>query len=777
MNLARPGALAIALLGTGALSCGGGSSASRGLLLITIDTCRADHIGCYGAEKVETPALDDLAKGGSIFLQAAAPAPLTLPSHCTVLTGLYPDRHSVRDNGEARLPQEALTLAEILREKGWATAAFVSAFPLAREFACDQGFETYNDVLTSNASGKSEDPAHTDEALRLFYDERVAKDVTDASIEWLRPTIEKQKPFFLWIHYFDPHASYRPPEPFASRYGAQSYEGEIASVDAQIARILETLQPLRKDLTIVIVADHGESLGEHEEMTHGLFVYESTLRVPWILAGPRVPRGIRFEKAVSIAHLMPTVLDACAVAPPSGIDGVSLLPALEGRGDAPPLAFAESRFSMLHFGWASLRAVRRGDWKYIEAPRPELFDLAHDPHEQRNVAEANPDLVAELRQELLRHESRATALTSTPIREDEGTREKLSALGYVGGASGSLADSADAWNMDGRDPKDMVGLFNRLQEVSTLLLDRRNQDAEHVLREILEDDPDNLEAMGEFALLRKSEGNWQDAKRWCEEILRRRPESSSTRMNLASALLKLNDRRGALAQYDEIVRRDPRHADAWALRGSLLSEQKRHDEAIRSIARAVELEPHDAKLVASLGRAREDSGDSTKALSEYERALQLDPAERNAIVQKGLLLSHLGRADEAAATFRAGLERLPEDPEILNNLAWLLVDRSMDPAQAFDLAGRAVRQSPDDPAFLDTLGWAAVRSGKPREGIEPLRKALAATNDATVRAHLGVALSQAGETREGVELVKRAVRDQPSLAEIPEIRAWLNRPL
>jgi arylsulfatase A-like enzyme/Tfp pilus assembly protein PilF len=776
MNLMRPSALAIALLGTGALSCAD-SPDSRGILLITIDTCRADRLGCYGAKNVETPALDDLAKRGSVFLQATAPAPLTLPSHCTMLTGLYPDRHSVRDNGEARLPEEARTLAEVLRENGWATAAFVSAFPLSSEFGCDQGFETYDDALRSNASGKSPAQDSEDDALRLFYDERVAKDVTDASLEWLRPALEKKQPFLLWVHYFDPHASYRPPEPFASRYGMQSYEGEVAFVDAEIRRILDAVRPARDDLTIAVVADHGESLGEHEEMTHGVFVYESTLRVPWILAGPRVPRGVRFEKPVSIAHLMPTILDACAIEPPSGIDGVSLLPVLEGHADPPPAAFAESRFPTLHFGWASLRSVRRENWKLILAPRPELFDLAADPHEQRDVAAEHPEVVAELREDLRRHESRAAALAVAPMHEDEETRSKLSALGYVGGGASAPTDSADAWNMKGRDPKDMVGIFNRLQEVSTLLVDGRDTEAERVLREILEDDANNLEAMGEFALLRKSQGNWKDAKKWCEEILRRRPESSTARMNLASALLKLDDRRGALAQYDETVSRDPGHADAWALRGSLLSEQRRHEEAIESIARAVALEPRDAKLVAALGRAREDSGDSTKALSEYDRALALDAKERSAIVQKGLLLSHLGRVEDAAATFRAGLEQLPEDAEILNNLAWLLVDRSIDPAQAYELAARAVRQSPEDSAFLDTLGWAAVRSGRPREAIEPLRKALAATNDPTVRAHLGIALAESGQTREGIELVRRAVRDQPDLDEIPEVRAWINRPL
>jgi arylsulfatase A-like enzyme len=225
MKHARRVLLAVALL---SLSCGG--RAPSGILLITIDTCRADRIGCYGG-KVETPAIDGVAERGALFLQAWAPVPLTLPSHCTMMTGLYPDRHTVHDNGEARLPREALTLAEVLREKGWSTAAFVSAFPLAGEFGCDQGFEIYDDSLTANASGARAPRTRQGEAKniaeRLYYDERLAGDVAAASLPWLRNALNARKPFFLWVHFFDPHAAYRAPEPFASKYGTGSYEGKL----------------------------------------------------------------------------------------------------------------------------------------------------------------------------------------------------------------------------------------------------------------------------------------------------------------------------------------------------------------------------------------------------------------------------------------------------------------------------------------------------------------------------------------------------------------------
>lgn len=755
-------------------SCGKGDS-PRAILLVTIDTCRADRIGCYGAKSLETPAIDAVAKDGAVFLQATAPVPLTLPSHATILTGQLPARHGVRDNGQSSLPAEAVTIAERFRDAGWSTAAFVSAVPLSRVYGCDQGFDVYDDRFEANASGDppaSEASQENDVAHRLFYDERAANVTTDAALPWLREALGAKQPFFLWVHYFDPHATYQPPEPYASRYGANSYEGEIAFVDAEIGRLLSALGERRDRVTVAITADHGESLGEHDELTHGLFLYESTLRVPLVLAGPGIQRGARLEAPVSLADVAPTLLHAAGLPIPEGLDGTSLLSVLTGSSP-PPFVFAECLFPRLHFDWAGLRSVRRGPWKLILAPRPELFDLAADPHEMTDVATKEPALVEELRTAILEYEESAKPLEAQPA-DDEASRERLEALGYVGGSSTATRDAAiaDLWNLGGEDPKDMVGVFNRMQEVPGLLVDRNDEAAEKILDEILARDPENLEALGQLALLRRLQENWNDARRLCEEILRRDPKSTRTRMNLAHALLRLGDREGARRRYEEIVRIDSRHADAWTLLGSLLTEEGRFADGVAALERATSIDPRDSGARASLGLAREGAGDTLGALADYDSALAIDPAEREAAVQKGLLLAGRGDTKGAIATLRVALERRPNDPELLNNLAWILADRGIDPGEALTLARRASAASPSDPSILDTFGWAAVRAGYPGEAIEPLRAALAATGDAAVKAHLGVALAESGNEREGIDLVRAAVRERATLLEIPEVAKW-----
>jgi arylsulfatase A-like enzyme/tetratricopeptide (TPR) repeat protein len=740
-------------------------------VVITIDTCRADRIGAYGAS-LETPAIDSVAERGVAFLQATAPAPLTLPSHATIFTGLDPDRHGVRDNGAHRLSPDARTLAEMLGDKGWATAAFVSAFPLAREFGLDQGFQVYDDTLGASASGESAEAG--DAARRIYYDERPAAEVTRAALPWIRERARSGAPFFAWIHYFDPHAEYRPPEPFASRHRAAPYDGEIAYVDAEIARVLDELRAARVQPTIVILGDHGESLGDHGELTHGLFVYESTLRTPWVMEGPRVPKRARIEAPVALADATPTILDALGFAAPDGLDGVSLLPVTRGAS-APQLVFGESMFPKLHFGWAELRTVRRGSWKLIDAPGVELYDLAADPHELKNVAVENPEMVSELRDALHRRASRGGSLETLAGGTDDATRARLEALGYVGsGAPSEPPRGADASGAprtpSGADPKDRVHLFNKYQEVATLIVERRDADAERVIREILDEDSGNVEAVRQLALLRRLQENWTDAAAQCEEILRRVPNDVAARRNLAFASMQTGDDARALRLYDEVTRLDPNDAEAWRMLGTLRAEQGLFREAVDALEEAARIAPHDAGVAASLGRAREESGDAAGAMEDYDRALSIDPGHPIAVVQKGILLRAEGRIDEAVNALRAGLARRPEDAEILNNLAWILVDASIDAEESLELARRAAAIAPDDPAILDTLGWAAVRAGLASDAIDPLRKALAATGDPTVRAHLAFALAATGEREEARAMLREAARRDPRVMELPEAR-------
>jgi arylsulfatase A-like enzyme/Flp pilus assembly protein TadD len=763
----------VALLGLCGVpaGCGGPADGPPGVLLVTIDTCRADRIGCYGAPVPVTPVIDDLAGRGTVFEQATAPVPLTLPSHATVLTGLYPDRHGIRDNGAARLPDEAETLAELLARQGWRTAAFVSAYPLAREFGTDQGFAIYDDDLSESSAGTAPGLAEGagEVANRLFYDERIAGTTTASALAWLEEAAGGDRPFLAWVHYFDPHATYRPP-PHVMRPGLEPYDGEIAYVDEQIGRLLAALGDAASRVVVVVTADHGESLGQHGEATHGLFLYESTLRVPWVMAGPGVPAGERVTEPVSLADVLPTVLDAVDLAAPEGIDGETRLPLARGTGAPPAFVFAECLVPRLHFDWAALRSVRRGNWKLIEAPRPELYDLGADPHEESNVLDLHPELADELRAELAAFADRGGALGAEEIELDAEARERLERLGYVG-STGEGVD-ADLWNPGGEDPKDMVDFFNRLQELPTVLMNGQYDEGERLLLELREEDPDNSNVLEKLALLERLRENWPAAIHWCREFLELKPEHVRTRMNLAWALKRTGDLDGAREAYERVLEIEPDHADAWALLGALESDRGRTQEAIEALRRGVEVAPDDVEMRTALAQAREQAGDETGALADYDRALQLAPNDARAVNGKALLLSHAGRPREAVEVLRAALPALQEDVDTLNNLAWILVDGNLDPVAALAHAREAERLAPQDPVVLDTLGWSAVRAGRPAEAISPLTRALEATGDAEVRAHLGVALAESGREAEGREQVRAAVQERPELARIPEVAEW-----
>ncbi len=763
-RLARAAVLLAVAAGT---SCG--KAPPRGLLLVSIDTCRADRIGCYGGP-VETVTLDALAARGVRFADVSAPTPLTAPSHASLLTGLYPDRHGVRDNGAARLPAGAQSLAEILAGHGWHTGAFVSAFPLERRFGMDQGFAVYDDRLTGSAAREDGlDDSGRDAASRLFYDEREASAVVDAALPWLAEARRGERPWFAWIHFFDPHAAYRPPARFALRYGAGSYEGEIAYVDEQIGRVLDALGG--GDVTVCVVADHGEALGEHGEATHGLFVYEGVIRVPWIVAGPGVPAGRTVEAPASLVDVAPTLLELLGYEPPPDADGESFVPRLDGAGTDVAPVFGECLWPQLHHGWAPLRYVRRGAWKLIDAPTPELYDVAADPAEARNLASARPDLFAELTADLERHAARGGTLAPEDVTLDEASRERLERLGYVG--ERRRPPAADPWSEGGRDPKEMVDFFNRLQRVPTLFLEGKLDEAQVELDALHAIDPGNHDVVLKLGLLARLGERWEDARRWALEAVRLAPEDPEARMRLAFALVQLGDREGARDQYREAIARRPDDADAWALLASLFSEDGLHADALLAFDRAVELAPDDAGLHAAQADALAAAGRAGAALAAYDRALSLDARLAPAVHGKARLLSREGRPREAADVLRAALPALGEDVDTLNNLAWILANESIDPAEAVALATRARALAPDDPVVLDTWGWSAVRAGRAAEAVAPLEAALRATGDPEVRAHLAAALGASGRDADARALARAAVAERPELERIPEVARLL----
>jgi choline-sulfatase len=421
----------------------------QNLVLVTIDTLRADRLGCYGYTKGETPNLDRLAKAGALFENATTHAPLTAPSHASMFTGVYPTVHKVRDTGGFVLQEQSTTLAEVLQQQGWDTAAFVGASVLKKNFGFSQGFAVYDDTMPAQGSATSEFP------------ERRAADVVDRAMQWLsgRPD---GKPFFLWVHVFDPHGPYDPPSPFREKHNGRAYDGEVAYTDQQLGRLFEAVKSKSPDRTLIaVLSDHGESLADHGEYTHGVFLYDATLRIAFLLSGPGVPAGLRVKGQARAIDLTPTLFDQLGVKPPPGMQGASLVPALAGKPSPDAYSYSETVFSKLNMGWSELRAIRTDRWKYIRAPKPELYDLAKDVAETTNVLTSYPAVVEELEAKLKSIAAPGTEKVETQA-VDRRTMDQLKSLGYLGGGPQAPLELTGK----GIDPKDRVEVLRLLFSIT-----------------------------------------------------------------------------------------------------------------------------------------------------------------------------------------------------------------------------------------------------------------------------------------------------------------------
>ena len=491
------------------------------LLLVTMDTTRPDHLQPYGSD-VETPTLAALASEGVVFEQAYSVAPITLPAHTAIHTGLYPPQSGVRNNGTHYVPAEVTTLAERLRARGWRTAAFVSASVLERRYGLDQGFEVYDDDLSA---GRERHP-------RVVPD-RPAEATVAAASAWL-DTLRPDEPFFLWIHLYDPHASYSPPPPYRDRYRGRLYDGEIAYMDAQLGRLLAHPRlAARPELAVMALADHGESLGEHGEQTHGILAYDSTLHIPWIMKLPGVRGGTRVSEMVSQIDLVPTVLDLLHLDADALLRGRSLLPLLGGiRRAGGRSVYEETYLPFYTYGWAKLRVLRNDRWKLIDAPEPELYDLHRDPRELSNLFVGDPGVAHDMQRELEQFRS----AIGSPEREetlqlDTATAERLRSLGYL--ATGS-APSRDESNRP--DPKKMVDVHVSLEKAHVFQEDHLYAQAERALRNVLRRDPKNLAGLIDLVAVLEAQGRVDEAIATVEEALKIDP--SYARLHLLYAGLE-----------------------------------------------------------------------------------------------------------------------------------------------------------------------------------------------------------------------------------------------
>ena len=654
------GAAAVLACAATALGCGEGGRAPD-VLLVTLDTVRADRLGCYGRGGGATPVLDRLAAEGLVAEQAIAVAPLTLPSHASILTGLYPPRHGVRDNDDFRLGASGATLAERFRERGYLTAAAVGSLVLASSQGLDRGFEVYDEP-----EGGLPDVSRGAALAYRRLVERRAAEVTDAALRAVARSGDR--PFFLWVHYFDPHADYEPPSPWRERFPAQPYEGEIAYVDAEVGRLLDGLgaRGRSSDLLVAVVADHGEGLGEHGEATHGVLLYETTLRVPLVLRWPgRIAPGTRVREPVSIADLAPTILDLLGLPPIAGAEGRSFAAAARGEA-APPRGpiYSETLYGERAFGWARLVAMREGAIKLVDAPEPELYDLDRDPHERRDLASISPGELGERRRRLRDLLGEIAAGEPGPPGAPDGERRVLlESLGYV--SSGSPAEG----RRDRPNPNRLVGAAQAYLEAKHFVSLGRLAEAEAKLRDVIAADPGNPAALALGGAIRFALGLRDEGIARLERAARAAPGVYEYRRNLADAYHGAGRLDEAADAWRAAVGIRPRSAEARFALGNVLFAMRDDRGAIDSYREALRLAPEWAPALAALGVAEERGGDVEAALRSHRRAVAADPLFFEAWNRIGVLEERRGRLAEARTAYESGLGARPDDPGLLFNHA------------------------------------------------------------------------------------------------------------
>ncbi len=594
----------LALGMAGAIACAPALGASpsaparprTSVLLVTIDTLRPDAVG-WVAGRNETPVFDRLAREGFRFKGAVAPVPLTLPSHASILTGLLPLRHGIHDNGQL-LPATIPTLAQHLAAHGYATGAFVSGYPLQRTFGLDRGFGTYDDTLPHGKEG---------------WVERHAHETTTAALAWLKTA---RPPWFAWVHYYDPHDPYDPPRVFWRPGPRGAYDGEVTAVDSALGQLLDGLATLgSSDRLTVVTADHGEGLGEHEERTHGYFVYDSTVLVPLVFHGPgRVAAGESGLPA-RLIDVAPTVLEVLGLPPLTKPDGVSLVPTLRGQRQAPEPAYVETWLPWTYFGWSPLKALRHGGLKLIQAPKPELFDLAADPAERTNLIAQRSEQKSRLGTLLERVEAQGTAVA--PGADDEAL-ERLRALGYVGVGGVRQAPAGLP------DPKDKVADREQLLEAEDLL--RAGRQAEAVARfdAILARDPGSRFAALRSGVALLKAGDLERAVARLQKAVALGPHRAEARYALADALTRRGDPTRAAEQWAELARLQPRRFEAWFNLGLALIDAGRPADAATALTSALEITPHHPRGLLELARAQVRAGRRDAAAASLAEALRLD---------------------------------------------------------------------------------------------------------------------------------------------------------
>ena len=616
------------------------------VLLITVDTLRTDRLSCYNPSYVHTPNIDSLASQGVVFTRAFCHVPLTLPSHASILTGKIPPAHGVHDNGRFLLPAELLTIAEYLKSKGYATGAFIGGYPLHSRFGVSQGFNIYDDRLAEVSGGDRE------------LAEVKAEVVASRGINWLK---SQSEPWFLWLHFYDPHDPYEPPEPFKTKFKENPYEGEVAYVDENVGHLLAYLHEANlADKTIIIItADHGESLGDHGESTHGFLTYNPTLWVPLIIVRPH-HQPLRVDRLVSHIDIFPTICDSTSLPKPAGLEGRSLLPAISGKKLSPRPVYFECLYPYFSRGWAPVHGHIDGRLKFIDSPIPELYDLVADFNEEHNQA-LKLDLARFKRtQEKLNRESGLKA----EQKLDEEAIEKLRSLGYLAGPAAPRKKSFSARD----DVKVMLPLYEEAMEALRLSAARKKDLATEGLKRIIKERPDLDVAHVNLALIYEASGQLEDARMTLLNALKTLPESYDIFTHAIGHFIATEKYREALSiaesRYLPQMDSDPKF---WIDLGLCYRRLGDYSKAQAAYERATAIDPTYALVHNNQGTLYLawylDSGDKsllTKSFSCFEKAIELDPDYAAAHYGRGLAAYRAGQLDQALTSLNRAISLNPD---------------------------------------------------------------------------------------------------------------------
>lgn len=696
------------------------------IILFTIDTLRADHLECYGYSKVKTPNINKLASEGIRFEHDNAQVPLTFPAHSSIFTGTYPLYHGMRDNGGFYLDESQITLAEVLKEAGYSTGAFIGAFVLDSRWGLDQGFDYYYDNFDLTKYKK----------ISLDAVQRRGDEVLEEAYKWIEKNQDQK--FFAWIHLYDPHTPYDPPEPYKTQFegGRYSlYDGEIAYVDQLIGEFRDFMEQrkLFENTLIVVTGDHGESLGEHKESAHGFFIYDAAVHVPLILRYPEKKLGGRvISNQVKNIDIMPTVLDSTGHISPKSVQGQSLLPLILGKSepeDEQP-SYSETYWPRYHYGWSELKSLRKGSFKFIDAPKPELYNTLEDPGEQNNLINQKTSQAYQMKRELtalIEKYSAEGIEEAGPQKIDNDSLIKLQALGYIGSFRGSKKLQGEKL----ADPKDKIELYNEIKIAQFLVTEEKMAEAEQKINDVLDKDPSVLEARLILGNIYAKQNKYKEAIAEFSKALEVDPDFYDAIFGIAQAYKASGKTEEAIVGFKRLITLDPKDTKPFLHLGDIYEEKGQEDEAISYLESAADLDPEAPVFHSKLGalylkknmldRAEQEiqkalsierhipllnahfnmallheaRGEFELAVQEYKKEQKTSPFNYKPDFNLGLFYANRGEPDKAIPEFRSALEKNSEVASAYVFLAKACMDTGRDLNEAASQAQKGLSLKPD----------------------------------------------------------------------------------